>query len=140
MTKTAKISITLTWVFQILTALIHSASFFVDQVPTNETERQLVELMQTYKADLGAGYHRTMEELYTSVSACLTLFCLFGGLMTWYLSRNLNDVKVLKGTMAINAFTFGIAFIVMLYFAFLPPIVCIGLIFFSALSATLTLK
>lgn len=140
MNKVAKISITLTWVFQILTALIHSASFFVDQVPTNETERQLVELMQNYKADLGAGYHRTMEELFTSVSACLTLFCLFGGLMTRYLSKNIENTRILRGVMAINAFTFGIAFIVMLFFAFLPPRVCMGLIFFSALASTLSLK
>ena len=140
MTKTAKISITLTWVFQILTALIHSLSFFVDQVPTNESEKQLLFLMQTYKADLGAGYHRTMEEMFTAVSACLTLFCLLGGLMTWYLSKNIDNIRVLKGAMAINAITFGIAFVVMLFFAFLPPIMCIGLIFFSALSATLTLK
>lgn len=140
MNKIAKTAITLSWILLLLTAGIHSLSFFSDPNPANETEKQLVDLMQNYKSDMGAGFHRSMEDLLISVSACLTLLCLLGGLIILYLSRTGIETRILKGVMRIHAVVFGIAFVVMMLFAFLPPIVCIGLIFVSTSTAALTLE
>ncbi|HRG21609.1 MAG TPA: hypothetical protein PLQ57_11290 [Saprospiraceae bacterium] len=88
--------------------------------------------MQTYKSDMGAGFHRSMDELFTSISACLTLMCLLGGLIIRYLSGKVIEPNTFRGVMIIHTLVFGIAFGVMLFYAFLPPIVCMGLIFISS--------
>lgn len=136
MGKRAIFFVRLTWIFMLLTAFFHSLSFFTEPIAANETEAQLIDLMKNYKSDLGAGFLRSMQELFTSISACLTLLCLLGGMVILYLSKAAIEVRTFRGIMLIHAFVFGIAFFVMLFFAFLPPIVCMGLIFFSsALSA-----
>lgn len=132
MDKRAHFFVRLTWIFMILTAVIHSLSFFTEPKAANETESQLLYLMQTYKSDMGAGFHRSMDELFTSISACLTLMCLLGGLIIRYLSGKVIEPNTFRGVMIIHTLVFGIAFGVMLFYAFLPPIVCMGLIFISS--------
>ena len=116
-------------VFQLLNVLVHSLSFFITQVPTNETERQLLELMGTYRLDMGAGFHRTTHQLFTAVSACLSLLYLLGGLNNVYCLKKRVDPGVLSGLLAIQLIVFGISFGVMVVFAFLPPILFSGLVF-----------
>ena len=41
----------------------------------------------------------------------------------------------MKGILAINVAIFGVCFLVMAVFTFLPPIVCTGLIFINLLAA-----
>ncbi len=132
MDKRARFFVGLAWISMVLTTAVHSLSFFAEPTAANATESQLLHLMQTYKSDMGAGFHRSMDELFTSISACLSLLCLLGGLVTLYLSKAAIDIKILRGIMLIHTFIFGIAFVVMLIFAFLPPIVCMGLIFTSS--------
>ena len=60
-----------TIVSQLLTSAFHSLSFFAKQEPTNKTEKQLIDITGSYKADLGMGFHRTFAELFTAVSLCL---------------------------------------------------------------------
>ncbi|MBK8700620.1 MAG: hypothetical protein IPN29_14255 [Saprospiraceae bacterium] len=138
MSKPNRLFIRFTWIFQLLTAFLHSLSFLANPQPTNETEKQMLDLMINYKQDMGAGFQPTMMDLFTSVSACMTLLCLLGGLMIFYLSRKITDSTILKGVLTINTGIFGIAFVVMIFFAFLPPIICLGLIFLSSLAAMLT--
>jgi hypothetical protein len=116
-------------VFQLLTALAHSLSFFVTQIPTNDTERQLLELMGTYRLDMGAGFHRTTHQLFTALSACFPLLYLLGGLNNIYCMKKRIDAGVLRGLLAIQLIVFGIGFGVMVVFAFLPPIMLTGLVF-----------
>ncbi|MBK7788698.1 MAG: hypothetical protein IPN73_09300 [Saprospiraceae bacterium] len=140
MDKRASFFVRVTWIFMVLTAVIHSLSFFAEPTAANETESQLLHLMQSYKADMGAGFHRSMDELFTSISACLSLLCLLGGLVTLYLSKAPIEIKIFRGIMLIHTLIFGIAFVVMLFFAFLPPIVCMGLIFITSGAAAYFLK
>jgi hypothetical protein len=121
--------------FQFLTGLIHAMSFFFQSPPANETERKVVEVFTTYKLDMGAGYHRTTEELFLSVSACFTLLFLFGGMTNTFLLRKHVSADVMKGMLVIQLFTFGACFGAMLTFAFLPPIVLSGLTFTALLIA-----
>jgi hypothetical protein len=74
-------------IFQFITAIMHAVTLFITLPPNNETEKQLAVLMDTYKFDFGAGFHRTMNDMMMPLSACLCLLCLLGGLLNWYLLR-----------------------------------------------------
>jgi hypothetical protein len=115
-------------IFQFLAAGIHAVTLFVSQPPNNETEKQLFTLMDTYKLDLGAGFHRTMGELLLVLSACFCLVCLLGGLLNWYLLRKNVAAEIMKGVITINLIVFGICFGLTAAFTFLPPIILTGLI------------
>jgi hypothetical protein len=116
-------------VFQLLNAAGHSLSFFVTQVPTNDTERQLLDLMANYRLDMGAGFHRTTHQLFTALSACFPLFYLLGALNNIYCLKKKVDIGLLRGLLAIQLIVFGIAFGVVFVLAFLPPILLTGLVF-----------
>jgi hypothetical protein len=125
-------------VFQLLTAAIHSVGLFISPTPTNETERQLIDLMLNYKQDMGAGFHRSMWNLFTALSSCFSLLCLLGGLTNIYLLKRKVDVSVVRGLVGIQVLVFGICFGVTVAFTFLPPIVLTGLVLVSVLGAYLT--
>jgi hypothetical protein len=120
-------------VFLFLTTLIHATSLFLQPAVQNETERQLFDLMATYKQDFGAGFKRSTKELVTALSACFSFLCLLGGLTLAFLLRKQAEVRIMKGVVGIHALVFGICFAVMVVFTFLPPIVLTGLIFLSLL-------
>lgn len=113
-----------------LTALIHATTLFIEPAPKNETERQLLALLVGYKQDFGAGFQRSMKEIFIALSACFSLVCLLGGLTLGFLARKKADVQILRGVVGIHVLVFGICFGVMAVFTFLPPIVLTGLIFF----------
>jgi hypothetical protein len=121
--------------FLLLTALIHSMTLFLQPGPQNETQRQLFDLMASYKQDFGAGFKRSTKELVTALSACFSLVCLLGGLTLAFLLRKQAEVRIVKGVVGIHVLVFGICFAVMAVFTFLPPIVLTGLIFLSLLLA-----
>jgi hypothetical protein len=115
-------------VFLFLTGLIHSIGLFISPAPANETERQMLDLMMTYKLDLGAGFHKSMWSLFTALSSCFTFLCLLGGLNIAYLLKKKVAPGILKGIVRIHVLVFGVCFVVMVIFTFLPPIVLTGLV------------
>lgn len=125
--------------FQVITALAHSASFFFTPVGANDTERQLIALMQTYKTDMGAGFTPSTQDILTAFSACFALLYLLGALMNWHLLRMKTAPDILNGVIIINLLVFGICFAVMAYFTFLPPIILTGLVFLCLLISRITL-
>ena len=116
-------------IMQFLTTIAHSISLFTNPIPENETEKELIRLMDTYKLDLGNGFHKTMNELMTPLSACLSLLCLLGGLINWYIIQKKLAADIVRGIIIINLIVFGICFGLILIYAFLPPIILTGLIF-----------
>jgi hypothetical protein len=116
-----------------LTALVHTTTLFLQPAPQNDTERQLLDLLANYKQDFGAGFQRTMKDIFRALSACFSLVCSLGGLTLCYLGRKHLEVGILKGIVGIHVLVFGICFGVMAAFTFLPPIVLTGLIFLSLL-------
>ena len=126
-------------VFQLLTVLAHSLSFVVTQVPNNDTEKQLLDLMMNYRLDMGAGFHRTTNNLFTALSACFPLLYLFGALTNIYLLKKRVDVTLLRGFLVIQILVFGITFGVMVLLTFLPPITLTGLVFLFLALAFFTL-
>jgi hypothetical protein len=121
--------------FQFVTAILHAIGLFITPDPANETERQLLEIMSTYRMDAGAGFTPTFSNLFTALSSCFTFLCLFAGLINGYLLMKHTEPNVMKGILAINVGVFGAVFLVMAYFTFLPPIVFSGLIFINLLAA-----
>lgn len=127
-------------IFQFIATVMHASTLFVTQPPNNETEKQLSTLMDTYKFDLGAGFHRTMGDMVLALSACFSLVCLLGGLLSWYLLRKKVEPEIMKGVITINLIVFGILFGLVATFAFLPPIILIGLIVLFLILSRLTIR
>ncbi|MCI0750830.1 MAG: hypothetical protein L0Y35_03250 [Flammeovirgaceae bacterium] len=117
-------------VFQLLTAGVHSIALFVTPLPQNDTEKQLFDLMQNYRSDMGAGFSPSTFELMTALSSCFTLVYLMGGLTTWFLLRKKVAVDILKGVIGIQVLILGTCFFIMLFLTFLPPVVLTGIVFF----------
>jgi hypothetical protein len=127
--------------FMLLTAAVHSVTLFIEPAPQNETERQIVHLLTTYRNDFGAGFHPTTASLVTALSSCFSLLCLLGGLLNAYLVKKRVGAEIMRGVIAIDLLVFGICFVVMAVFTFLPPIVLTGLIaLFLALALLAVLR
>jgi hypothetical protein len=124
-------------VFLFLNGAVHSVSLFIVPVAQNETERQLINLMANYKQDLGAGFHRTMAQLVTALSSCFTRVCFLAGLINMYLLRKGVAPDILKGVLKIHVVIFAVLFVIVTFFAFLLPIVMIGLVLLFLIIAIL---
>ena len=127
-----KIYIAMTWasiVCLFLTAALHSISLFVAPQGTNDIEKQFVETMTQYQMDMGAGFHRTLAQIFTSLSACFSLLCLFGSILLWHLLKHQTAKNVMTGIINIYLLIFGILAVLMWVFTFLPPIICTSLSF-----------
>lgn len=122
-------------IFQVLTGVFHTISLFVKPDPANETERQLVELITTYRMDAGGGFAPTYSNLFTALSACFSLLCFYAAATNGFLLIKHTEPSVMKGILAVNVAIFGVCFLLMAVFTFLPPIVCTGLIFLNLLAA-----
>jgi len=115
--------------FQFLTAAVHSLSFIRSPQGQNETEKQMLDLMYNYKMDMGAGFHRSMGQIFTSVSLCFTLIFLLGAIINLYLVRMRAPVKLIRGIVGIQSVVFGAVFLGAISLAFLPPAIFTGLVF-----------
>jgi hypothetical protein len=118
---------------------MHSLSLFGKPQPSNETEKQLLDLMGSYKLELGAGFAPTMSDLMTSFSISLSLFLLFGGTLNLSLLRSKVAVETMKGVIQINLLFFGLCFLAMFFLTFLIPIICSGLIVLALILSAVTL-
>jgi hypothetical protein len=126
-------------IFQILTGLMHSISFIIPMQATDESEKMLVELFTTQQLDLGSGFHRTLYDIFKSVSVSVTLLFVFGGLLNWYLLRKKASTQLINGILTLQVFIFGVCFVVMLKFAFLVPIVLTGMSFLTLVLARIAM-
>lgn len=115
-------------VLQFVTGLFHLLSFLNKSEPRNDNEKQLFDLMTTYKFDLGAGFLRSMEDLMTSFSIAFAILLFFSGILNLFLLKNNLPNKTMKGVILINFIAYLICFISMTLLTFLPPIICTGLI------------
>ncbi len=67
-----KLYIGLSWAAIIclfLSGALHSISLFVEPAASNEIEKQLIQTMDTYQMDMGAGFHRPLAQLFFSLCA-----------------------------------------------------------------------
>ena len=129
-----------TIILQLLTAVFHSLSFFVEPEPQNETEKVLMDLTRTYRPDAGLGFHPSFKDLFTGLSMGFTVAFLLAGLVNFYLLRKKISVDIWKGLLLIQTIVFGAFFIGLIFFTFIIPVACTGLIFLFLLGALLSNK
>lgn len=122
-------------IFQFLNSIFHTLSLFITLEPKNDSERQLIDLLNNYKFDLGAGFHPTFANMFLALSSCFSFVCLLGGLTLGYLLLKHAEPRIMRGIIAINTIVFGMIFVVMCVFTFLVPITLTGLIFVNLLAA-----
>ena len=125
-------------IFQFITAVLHSLSFIITPELHNDTERQLHELITNYHPDMGGGFHPSFWNRFTALSACYTLLCILGGLTLGYLVLKHTGPELMRGIILINLIVFGVCFVIVLIFTFLPPIILTGLIVINLLAAYFT--
>src|SRR6476619_5661958 len=92
--------------FLLLNAALHTISLFVNLPPSNETERQLIDLLTSYKFDLGLGFHPTFGNMFLALSSCLSFVCLLGALTLGYLMLKGVERGIMRGIIAINVIVF----------------------------------
>ena len=125
-------------ILQVITAAAHSMSFFFTPEGSTHQERLLIDLMQNYRTDMGAGFSPSTMNIMTAFSACFALLYLMGALVNGYLLRRKTDIETMKGIITINLVVFGVCFMVMALNTFLPPIVMTGMVFLSLIVSRLT--
>ena len=126
-------------VFQLLTAAIHSISYFIEPTAANETEKQLLDLFNNYRTDMGAGFNPSTAELFLTFSIAFTLLFIFGGLINIVLLKSSASINVLKSIIGIEVLIYGIMFIATAVLTFLPPIILTGLVFVICIAAYFSL-
>lgn len=127
---------------QLITGGIHAISLFASPDPAtlNAAERQLHDLMSNQRMNMGAGFHRSMGDLFTAVSSCYTLLCFLGAFTNAYLLKTRVEARIVKDLTVIQLVVFAVCFGVMIVYAFLPPIVLTGLITLSLAVSIFTNK
>lgn len=116
--------------FQLLTGLIHSLSLLSDPSPNNELEEEMFRLMNEVEINFGSGFFLTMNDIVFAFSVCFSLFLFFTAILNFIILK-FNEIKLIKSIVIVNILFYSICFVVMLFYTFLPPIICTFLILFS---------
>ncbi len=110
-------------VWLVLMGLVHSLSFFVKQSASNETERQLLDLMVNYKFNL-MGSMRSMDNLLRGFSIAFMLAALGMGALDLVLVRE--RAGLLKRVALVNILWLAAMTAVSLRYFFAIPISFLG--------------
>jgi len=123
-------------VFLIVIGLVHSLSLIKAPVPSNDTERRLLDLMSNYKFDL-LGSMRSMESLMTGFSISFMLAALGFGAMDLALRRE--RPQLLKRIALLNTLWLVLMTAISLRYFFAVPTSFLSAALLIFLLATLTL-
>lgn len=117
-------------VWLVLIGLVHALSLIGKQVPANDTERRLLELMTNYRFDL-MGSMRSMGELLRGFSVSFMLAALFIGALDLVLSREREGL--LKRVALVNVIWLAAMTAVALRYFFVLPtsFLAIALVLFA---------
>lgn len=121
-----------------LSALFHSLSFIAKPKPRNDTEKQLIDLLQNYKMEMGGGIKRSFSNLFIGVSICFTFIYILGAIMNFYFLRSGISQEIWNGFLLIQLIIYGLVFLMQIRFTFWPPIIVTGLVFLFLLGSYLT--
>jgi hypothetical protein len=105
-------------VFLIVIGLVHSISLFTKQVPANDTERQLLDLMDNYRFNL-LGSMRSMAELMRGFSTAFMLSAIGVGALDLLLARE--RPQLLKRVALINTIWLAVMTANSLIYFFIAP-------------------
>jgi hypothetical protein len=105
-------------VLLVILAAVHSTSLFVKQVPVNETEKQLLDLMSNYKFNL-MGSMRSMSDLMRGFSTAFSLASLGFGVLDIAIWNE--RAKLLKKVALVNCLWLAAMLLVSLHYFFAAP-------------------
>jgi hypothetical protein len=125
-------------VAQGLSAIFHSLSFIAKPKPRNDTEKQLVDLLQNYKMDMGGGIKRSFGHLFIGVSICFTFIYILGAVLNFYFLKSGISSEIWSGFLLIQLIIYGLVFLMQIKFTFWPPIIVTGLVFIFLIGSYLT--
>jgi len=132
--------LTIAFSLQLFTAIVHSLSFFSTPLAANDTEKELRHLLSDYHFEAGFGFRPSYANLFTAMSLCFTLICLFGAAVNYILLKKETSPDLNRLLQTTNTIVMGAVCLAMLFFTFLPPVVCTALIFISTLGARITFR
>lgn len=118
-----------------LSAIFHSLSFIVKLKPKNDTEKQMIDLLDNYKLDMGAGMKKSFAHLYIGVSICFTFIYILGAALNFYFLRAGISPPLWDGFLLIQVIIYGMIFLIQVRFTFWPPIIVTGLSFIFLLGS-----
>jgi hypothetical protein len=118
-----------------LSALFHSLSFIVKFKPKNDTEKQMINLLDNHKIDMGGGIKKSFAHLFIGVSICFTLIYILGAALNFYFLRSGISPAVWDGFLLIQVIVYGLIFLLQIRFTFWPPILVTGLSFIFLLGS-----
>ena len=102
----------------LIVGLVHSLSFFEKQVPANDTERQLLDLMANYRLNL-MGSMRSMNNLLRGFSISFMLAALVMGAVDLVVCRERESL--LKRVALVNTIWLAAMTVVSLRYFFVMP-------------------
>jgi hypothetical protein len=124
----------------LVTSAIHLAGQFAPTPPpANDAESTLQKMLTTYRKDFGAGFSRTTMDFIRGFSFTFSLFLFFAGVLALLIAARPPQDEVLgRRIRAAYAFTMGALLAITAVYFFLPPLVCVIVIFLAfGLSAAL---
>jgi hypothetical protein len=118
-------------IFLLVLGLVHSLSLLQKQVPANDTERQLLDLMSNYKFNV-MGSMRSMDDFLRGFSISFMLACFGLGALDLVLIRERSSL--LKRVALVNLAWLAIMIAVALNYFFIAPtsFLAIALLIFAA--------
>jgi len=124
-------------IWLILLGLVHALSLVRDFQPTNATERQLFDLMSSYRFNL-LGSMRSMDNLFRGFSTCFTLGSVAVGSLDWVLRRERSEL--LKRAAVVNTVWLAAMTVVSLRYFFVVPtsLLSVAAVLFALASLTLS--
>ena len=112
-----------------LTAALHMVGHLSGpQAPTNETERQLLELATTYAFPMPAGQTRTMMNFTNGFSLVFSLMLALSGGLGLIVMRRSDDLTLLLSTARALAGAYVVMLAISLTYFFIIPTICIAAI------------
>ncbi len=108
------------------TCILHLMGHFSENTPSNDTERQMMELVNTYTMDLGGGIHRTMMDLFKGFSLFYSLFLMTLFLFNYRVMVFFGDQRDFMKKWAVSVFSVLIVGTALSFvYFFWPPIIFI---------------
>ena len=105
----------------IITGCLHTFGMVQEPIPENETEKTLLNLMNTYQMELPGGKKLTMMDLYTFFNFNFALFTFLTGVFNlWILKQGVAD-SVIRKIMLWNALLWALYLIPLYVFTFILP-------------------
>jgi hypothetical protein len=106
--------------------------------PQNPTEETLLKLLNTYQKNYGAGFHRSMSDFLNGFSISFAVLLVWVGVLCILtLRRHQADARFMRTVASVCAVFAGAVLAVSAVYFFLPPTVCLAVVFLGFAGAAL---